>query len=208
MEKTVTLNPQEQKRMDIIMQVRSGQLTTSQAATLLNRSVRQVQRQIAASQKEGVAAFAHGNRGRQPRHTIAQEVRQQVIQVATTTYQGCNQQHLRDLLEERDGIVLSRASVHRILQDAGVLPPPRQRPPQHRRRRPRSPQAGQLVQIDGSKHRWFEERAGYVTLLAAIDDATGRVEAAVFREPGGRSRLHGTADAVGATAWASPRALS
>lgn len=178
----MTLNPQEQKRMMIVMQVRSGQVTTSQAAELLHLSVRQVQRYMAASEKEGAAAFAHGNRGRQPRHTVSQQVRQQVIQLATTTYQGCNQQHLRDLLEEREAIVLSRASVHRILQHAGVVVAPSQRPPQHRRRRPRYPQAGQLVQIDGSKHLWLEERAGYLTLLAAIDDATSRIEAAVFRE--------------------------
>lgn len=182
MQETITLNTQEQKRVMVLNQIRSGQLSAAQAASLLNLSVRQVQRTLAAYEKEGVAALAHGNRNRKPVHTINDQVRQQVIKLATTTYRDCNQQHLRDLLEEREGIVLSRASVHRILQQAGVLAPAKQRPPQQRRRRPRYPQAGQLVQSDGSKHLWLQERAGYLTWLAAIDDATSQVVAALFRE--------------------------
>ena len=61
----------------------------------------------------------------------------QVIALAREPYEGCNQQHLRDLLAEREGIVLSRASVHRILQEAQVLPEPKRRHPQHSRRRTR-----------------------------------------------------------------------
>nr|HET6905143.1 helix-turn-helix domain-containing protein [Ktedonobacteraceae bacterium] len=176
------MNTHEQKRVMVLNQVRSGQLSAAQAASLLNLSLRQVQRKLAAYEKEGPAALAHGNRHRKPIHTINEQVRKPVISLATTTYRGCNQQHLRDLLEEREGLKLSRASVHRILQQAGVLAPSTQRPPQHRRRRPRYPQSGQLVQIDGSKHLWLQERGGSLTLLAAIDDATSRVEAAVFRE--------------------------
>jgi hypothetical protein len=56
------------------------------------------------------------------------------------------------------------------------------RPAKHRRRRSRYGQEGMLVQIDGSRHRWLEERGPYLSLLAAIDDATGKIAAAVFRE--------------------------
>jgi transposase len=103
----------------------------------LRVSMRQVQRILAAYRKEGAAAVVHGNRDRKPKHTIGDEVRKQVIALAQTTYQGCNQQHLRDLLEEREGIKLSRASVLRILQAAGLLTEPKRRKPQHRRRRKR-----------------------------------------------------------------------
>src|SRR6202022_2235503 len=75
----------------------------------------------------------------------------------------------------------SRASVRRILLAAGIASPKTQRRRQHRRRRTRSAQEGMLVQIDGSRHAWLEERGPQLTLIAAIDDATGKLAAAVVR---------------------------
>ena len=155
MKETVTLNTQEQKRVMVLNRILAGQLSTAEAAILLKRSHRQVQRVLAAYRKEGAAAVIHGNRGRKPIHRIGDDVRKLVMALARGPYQGCNQQHLRDLLAERDGIVLSRASVHRILHEAHLLPEPQQRPPQHRRRRTRYAQEGMLVQIDGSRHAWL-----------------------------------------------------
>lgn len=176
------MNTQEQKRILVLNRLLCADLTMQEAALLLALSTRQVRRILAAYRKEGAAAVVHGNRGRQPAHTISQEVRQQVAELARTTYAGCNQQHLRDLLEEREGIVLSRSSVHRILEQAGLLGERRQRPAQHRRRRVRMAQEGMLVQIDGSRHQWLGPSRAWLTLLAAIDDATGQLVAALFRE--------------------------
>jgi transposase len=181
MEETITLNPQEQKRVMVLNRILAGQLSVAEAAPLLNLSPRQVQRILAAYRKEGAAAVVHGNRGRKPKHRIGDEVRQQVIALAREPYEGCNQQHLRDLLAEREGIVLSRASVHRILQEAQLLPESKRRKPQHRRRRKRYAQEGMLVQIDGSRHAWLGERGPWLSLIAAIDDATGKIIAGVFR---------------------------
>ena len=182
MEASIILNSSEQKRLRVLNAVVAGQSTVAEAAASLGLSQRQVRRVLAAYHEEGAAALAHGNRGRRPAHATSQEVAQQVVALAQTTYRGCNQQHLRDLLAEREGIVLSRATVHRLLDAAGMLAPPARRPPQHRRRRERRHQAGQLVQIDGSPHAWLQDRGPRLTLLAAIDDATGRIEAAVFRQ--------------------------
>jgi len=64
----------------------------------------------------------HGNRGRKPKHTITAQMRQQVIVLAQTTYQGCNRQHLRDGARKSEKGSGSHASlVHRILQAAGLL---------------------------------------------------------------------------------------
>src|SRR5579863_10681639 len=101
---TVTLTTREQKRVLIVNQVQTGQLSAAQAAELLQISERHMRRILAAYRKEGVAALAHGNRGRHPAHTIAQEVRERVRSLACTTYTGANQSHLRDLLAEREGI--------------------------------------------------------------------------------------------------------
>src|SRR5690348_16708542 len=108
---TVTLNTQEQQRALILNRIQSGHLSVGQAAPLLGVSERHVRRILAAYRQEGVAALAHGNRGRQPSRTIAQDVRSQVLHLAGSRYVGCSVSHLRDLLAERDQIVLSRSSV-------------------------------------------------------------------------------------------------
>ncbi|HEY6285432.1 MAG TPA: ISNCY family transposase [Ktedonobacteraceae bacterium] len=182
MKETITLNTQEQKRVMVLSRLLVGQLTAAEAPVLLKLSERQLRRLYAAYRKEGAAALAHGNRGRKPVQSISEEVRRQLIELASTTYAGCNYQHLRDLLAEREGIQLSRTSVRRILLTAGIASPRKQRRRQHRRRRVRYAQEGMLVQIDGSRHAWLEERGPWLCLLAAIDDATGTLAAALFRE--------------------------
>jgi hypothetical protein len=114
-------------------------------------------------------------------HRLDDATRQRIIALAQSTYAGANYQHLRDLLEEREGIVVSRASVRRLVQPLRPGEPGRKRP-KHRRRRKRYAQEGMLVQIDGSPHAWLEERGPQLHLVAAIDDATGKLLAAVFRE--------------------------
>ena len=66
--------------------------------------------------------------------------------------------------------------------DAGQSSPRRRRPPRHRCRRERMPQEGMLMQIDGSPHSWLEKRGPWLTLLLAVDDATGKVPYAIFEE--------------------------
>ena len=105
-----------------------------------------------------------------------------VVQLASTTYGGANQTDLAELLRDREGIDLSRRTVHRILTGAGIPSPWKRRPPRHRVRRQRMPQEGMLVQIDGSFHRWLGEQGPQFTLLLAVDYATGTVANAVFRQ--------------------------
>jgi transposase len=182
MQETITLNAQDQKRVLVVNRILEGQLSTAEAAPLLTLSKRQLQRILAAYRKEGAAALVHGNRGRAPQHRIDDATRQRIGILAQTTYAGANYQHLRDLLAEREGIVVSRASVRRIVQPLLAPQLPERKQPQHRRRRKRYAQEGMLVQIDGSPHAWLQERGPRLHLLAASDDATGKVLAAVFRE--------------------------
>jgi hypothetical protein len=105
-----------------------------------------------------------------------------VVELAQDPYGGLNHQHLQELLAEREGLALSRSSVWRILRAAGIASPRKRRPPQHRSRRERYPQEGMLLQVDGSRHDWLQGRGSYLTLVGAIDDATGTVPHALFRE--------------------------
>ena len=94
---------------------------------------------------------------------------------------GANHTHFTELLRDREGIDLSRPTVRCILTKAGIGSPSSRRSPQHRFRRPRVPQAGMLVELDGSHHAWLENRGPKFALLLAVDDATGTVANAVFR---------------------------
>ena len=175
------MTTREQKRLLVLNRMERGEMTAVEAAGTLEVSVRQVRRLVSRYRKEGASALAHGNRGRTSGQATPEKVRARVRAVATTTYVDTNYQHLRDLLEEREGIVLARATVRRILVEAGRPSPRHVRRRVHRRRRERRAQEGALVQIDGSPHDWLEGRGPRLTLLAAIDDATGKILAAVFR---------------------------
>lgn len=174
------MNQKEQQRVMVLNRVERGELVGREGATLIELSLRQTRRLLAAYREEGVAAIAHGNRGRHPAHALSEETREQVVALARGRYAGCNHHHLTELLAEREGIMLSRSSVWRILTTSGVKSPRRHRPPSHRCRRERYPQEGMLLQVDGSYHDWLEGRGPWLTLLMAVDDATGTVPYAVF----------------------------
>lgn len=180
--KGLTLNQKEQARLETMNHVLEGRLTVREAALILGVSERHTWRMLAAYREEGAAALAHGNRGRRPVNAVAEAVRQQVIELARTRYTGVNHTHFTELLAEREGLDLSRSTVRNILTRAGMQSPRRRRPPRHRVRRERFPQEGMLLQIDGSPHDWLEERGPRLMLLLAVDDATSKVPAALFRE--------------------------
>lgn len=178
---TVVLTKQEQHRVHVLTRVHHGALRAREAAVLLGLSLRHLRRLLARLRHHGLAVLAHGHRGRPSPRRLPQAIRAKVITLARTTYGGCNDHHLTELLAEREGLRLSRVTVRRLLRQAGIGSPRTRRPPRHRRRRDRMPQAGLLVQLDGSHHAWLADRGPWLVLLAAIDDATGRVLGAVFR---------------------------
>jgi transposase len=183
MEQTLTLNSQNQKRIKILNQLLAGEISVGQAAELAQRSVRQIYRLKASYREKGAAAVIHGNCGKRSPQRLPDETREQVCALAQEKYAGCNQHHLRDLLEEKEGLTISRASVRRILQEKGLLVVQHaKKPRQHRLRRARYRQEGQLLQVDASPHAWLQERGPRLSLVGGIDDATGKVVGAVFRE--------------------------
>ena len=155
----MSLNAKEQQRAMVLNQVERRELTGQQAAVLVGLSLRQVRRLLARYRGEGVAALAHGNRGRAPVHRTAEQTRERVVELAQGPYKGLNHYHLQEMLAEREELVLSRSSLWRILAGARVASPRQRRAPQHRRRRERYPQEGMLLQVDGSRHDWLQ-RAG------------------------------------------------
>ncbi len=178
----VTLGPDEQRRLYVLTELLAGRLTAIEAALALDISIRHLKRLKARYRREGVAGLAHGNRGRRPWHAIDPALAERVVQLARGKYAGLNHSHLTDLLADREKIALDRSTIRRLLLRAGLRSPRPRRAPAHRSRRERMERAGVLLQADGSRHRWFGPDRPFATLIGAVDDATGTVPAALFRE--------------------------
>lgn len=182
MEGILTLSKKEQNRLMVLNEVEKGKMVIREAVEILGISERQGWRLLAAYREEGAAGLAHGNRGRRPVHSLGGEIRKQLVELAQKKYEGFNHQHLTEMLGEQERVEVSRSSVRRILLAAGIRSPKKRRPPRHRRRRERYAQEGMLLQIDGSRHDWLEGRGPWLTLISSIDDATGKVPFALFRD--------------------------
>jgi len=176
------LNRTEQRRAIVLAHLESGALVNREAASVLGLSERQVQRLHRAYREQGVAALAHGNRGRTAHNLLDPAVAERLLDLAREKYRGFNHQHLTEMLAEEEGILLSRPTVRRILLEAGLTSPRPRRAPKHRRRRDRAPQEGFMLQLDASRHDWLEGRGPYLSLVGGIDDATGKVPWACFRD--------------------------
>lgn len=182
-DEAITLRPREQTRAMVLNEVLADTVSMEQAAHILGVTVRQVRRLKAAYGAKGPAALVHGNRGRPPAHALSAEVRDRVRTLAQERYQGFNHQHLTEkLAEEHELPPLARTTVRHVLLEAGLRSPRTRRAPKHRSRRERMPQAGLLLQADGSPHHWLGPNKPRLTLIGGIDDATGQVPWALFRE--------------------------
>jgi len=181
MKDMIQMSRTDQERAMVCTAVLSGEMTRRDAAAWLGMSERQLRRVVAAYRAEGPAGVVHGNRGRSPVQTLGADARARIVALATGRYAGLNDTHLSEVLASEEGIMVSRSTVRRLRVGAGLVRPRTRRAPRHRRRRERMARAGMLVQIDGSQHHWLGAETARVVLLAAIDDATGAVPAALFR---------------------------
>ena len=84
------MNKKEQRRLMVLNQLEMGKMTGREAGEVLDLSLRYVRRILAAYRKEGAAALAHGNRGRKPHHALGASLRKRVLELAQSTYAGCN----------------------------------------------------------------------------------------------------------------------
>lgn len=169
------LSEQQWKRFDVTKRLEKRQLTVKEAAIILGLSRRQVQRIRRRVAEHGVEGVVHGNAGRPPTNRLDEETARRIVKLRRTRYDGFNDQHFTEKLAELEGIDVSRATIQRLLRSAGIGSPRRRRPRKHYRRRERKPQAGLMLQWDGSKHDWLEGRGPQMCLMGAVDDATGEL---------------------------------
>lgn len=177
----VTLSQKQLQRLRVIEKAVDGRLSVSEAAQLLARSERQVQRLKRRFQPDSADWLIHGNTGRVMPWALEPDVRHHIVELARTRYAGFNDSHFHQKLVEQEGFSLSRESVRRILRAAGLRSPQKRRPRQYRARRQRRPRFGLMLLTDASRHDWLQDRGPRLTLLGFQDDATSRVLAAHFQ---------------------------
>jgi transposase len=160
--------------------VEGGKITLGEAAKKIGVSYRQAKRIRRALRVKGVKGIIHGNTGRAPWNRTADPIRQKVLELSKQLYGDFNDMHFMEKLCEDQQIDLSRETVRKLRRRAGIEPKRRRRAPGHRKRRERKAQEGAMVLWNGSPHHWFGSKSSPCCLMAAIDDATGKLLAARF----------------------------
>ena len=171
----VTISMNELQRVKVIEAVVEGRLSGVRAAAQLGLGERQVSRLRRRFEASGAAGLVSARRGRPSNRQLPVNVRARVIAIIRERYADFGPTLAREKLCECHGIRLAKETVRQWMSDAGLWVPRVQRPPKVYQPRNRRACLGELIQIDGSDHRWFEARAPACTLLVFIDDATGRL---------------------------------
>ena len=171
------MSRKEVPRPGLVKLALAGQITNQQGAAERALTVRQFQRLKARYRTEGHPRPAPSPARPAVPPRPAARCAARVAALLHSVYRDVNDCHATEKLQEVQGVAISRASVRRIRRALGLPAKHRRRPRPYRRRRPPALRMGALVLLDGSQFAWLETRGPTMTLLGAIDDATGTVVA-------------------------------
>jgi transposase len=170
----IVANQRELKRLHIVQKVFEGSLKQTEAAEILSLSIRQTGRIVGRIREEGPQGVVHQSRGRESNRKHPQELKDRVIELYRQKYAGFGPTLAQEKLLERDGIRISDETLRLWLIEAGLWKKKR-KGRTHRQWRPRKERYGEMIQVDGSHHDWFEGRGPACVFMGYIDDATGKV---------------------------------
>jgi transposase len=182
-EDRVILSVKELRRVHVIRQTREQKLTQVQAGTVLGLTTRHIRRLIEQVEQAGDQGLAHRGRGKPSNRRIPDTVKAMMLKLYEQRYGDFGPTLAAEQLTERHGLPLSDETLRRWLRDRGINHFMRRKRP-HRTWRERKAQVGELVQLDGSHHDWFEGRGPRCVLMAYIDDASSRVFARFYAYEG------------------------
>jgi len=168
----ITISMHELERVKIIEAVVQHRLTIVLAAERLQLCERQVSRLVQRYQAAGVAGLVSGKRGRAGNHQLPDGMARRSLAIIRERYADFGPTLACEKLRECHGISLSVETVRALMMATGLWMARKDRPPKVYQPRNRRACQGELIQIDGSDHRWFEDRAPACTLLVYVDDAT------------------------------------
>lgn len=170
----IMIRQKELKRLHVIHKVIEGVLTQVEAAGILSLSERQIGRIVKRIREEGDKGIQHRSRGKESNRRLPKKLIERVIWLYQNKYQGFGPTLTAEKLFELEGIHVSKETVRMYLLEAGQWQKSR-KVRTHRQWRERKDHCGEMLQMDGSHHDWFEGRRSKCVLMGYIDDATGRI---------------------------------
>ena len=173
------MDSKAQLTVDIIAKVAEGKISIINAAKLLNKSRRTIERYINKYQKVGIQFIVHQNTGKSPANKTSDTLKQAVQALIKEKYFDVNLAHLEELLNNNEQIQIKRETLRSWAHEIHHVKRAKRRRSQVRKRRERMESPGLLLQMDGSPHRWFGDEKS--CLIAIIDDATSEVHAEFFK---------------------------
>lgn len=175
------MSGRERLRLETVRRVDRGDLTLVKAAQVLGLSYRQMKRVCRRFQEEGDVGVVHRHRGRASNRQGDVEKRTRAVELYRTKYSDFGPTLAAEYLSKDDGLEVAVETLRRWLSGAGLWKVHRPGV-KHRSRRARKEHIGEMIQMDGSWHDWFEGRRGWATLMVMIDDATNRTYARFFEQ--------------------------
>ena len=174
----IKMDSKAQLTVDIVAKVVEGKIDIVNAAKLLNKSRRTIERYLKKYRKVGIQFVVHQNTGKSPPNKACNEIKRTVQSLIKKKYFDVNLTHLRELLEDNEQIVVKRETLRSWAHEIHHVKRAKRRRSQVRKRRERMEAPGLLLQMDGSTHRWFGNKKS--CLIAIIDDATSEIHAQFF----------------------------
>jgi transposase len=172
------MSARELTRVEVLARVKAGALSVKSAAVLLHVSYRQAKRLVRRYRAEGAKGLKHRSAGRPSNHARPTAERERALAFVREKYSGPVDVRFgptlaAEHLASEDGVAVHHDTLRRWMWTAGLWSRVRKHAP-HRQRRERKAHFGELVQLDGSFHLWYEARAPRGCLMNLVDDATGR----------------------------------
>lgn len=172
------MSGRELSRVAVLGRVKAGSLALVDAATLMAVSYRQAKRLWRRFKAGGAKALRHRGVGRRSNRGTSTQRRQRVLALIRQKYSGdvttrFGPTLVAEHLASEDGVTINHETVRRWMLAAGLWSRQRRRSP-YRQRRERKAHFGELVQLDGSFHAWYEDRGPRRCLVTMVDDATSR----------------------------------
>ena len=174
----VSMDAKQLKIYRLSCEVLAGKLSIKEFSKLIGKSYRQAQRIIKRVETEDFYGVFHKNLGSRVHNKTPERLEALIVDLLKYKYNGFNLTHFKEMLVKYEHIKISKSSLHRIATKHNLVKNPRRVKRRSFKPRPRLPQEGMLIQFDGSEHTWFGDHKS--DLIAAIDDATGKIVAAEF----------------------------
>ncbi len=176
----VSMSGEERDRAFLVRQAIEGRLSQREASERLGLGVRQFKRLVRNWRSDGDAGLVSRQRGRPSHRRMAGDLRERICALLKEKYADFGATLAAEKLAELDRVKVSAETVRRLQIELGLWRPKKRRAKRVFQLRERRPRFGELIQIDGSPHDWFEGRGPRCTLIVFIDDATSRLTALHF----------------------------